>query len=172
MGMAMFAVSVVFGFSPIRSQVLPVVTLQDWSGNVRLIQWREAWDFINDHPLRGAGLAGYQEAIAPYHKAGYIEIFPYPHNIFLNVWIELGIVGLILFVALLVMVAQFLVRGRYHPAALPLAAAWIALVVHGMVDIPYFKNDLSVLFWLLFLLSLPIGDEEKPAREERVRVAA
>ncbi|MDO8435097.1 MAG: O-antigen ligase family protein [bacterium] len=164
-GLVMFGASVAFGFATIRTQVVPVVTLQDWSGNVRLIQWREAWDFIKDHPLRGAGLAGYQEAIAPYHKAGYIEIFPYPHNVFLNVWVELGVVGLVVFLALLGMVSWFLVRGRHHPAAIPLAAAWIALVVHGMVDIPYFKNDLSILFWFLVLFSLSLDKKKNPLME-------
>ena len=30
-----------------------------------------------------------------------------------------------------------------------LMATMVALLVHGLVDVPYFKNDLSVLFWLI-----------------------
>jgi len=30
----------------------------------------------------------------------------------------------------------------------------IVLLVHGLVDTPYFKNDLSVLFWLIIGLGI------------------
>jgi hypothetical protein len=28
----------------------------------------------------------------------------------------------------------------------------VVVVVHGMVDVPYFKNDLAMLFWTLAFL--------------------
>ncbi|MBU1180368.1 hypothetical protein KJ885_05475, partial [Patescibacteria group bacterium] len=28
--------------------------------------------------------------------------------------------------------------------------AMSALLIHGLVDVPYFKNDLSILFWIIF----------------------
>jgi len=37
---------------------------------------------------------------------------------------------------------------------LALGAAMIVLLVHGLVDTPYFKNDLSVLFWLIIGLGI------------------
>jgi len=24
------------------------------------------------------------------------------------------------------------------------------ILIHGLVDVPYFKNDLAILFWLIF----------------------
>ena len=30
----------------------------------------------------------------------------------------------------------------------------VVLLVHGLVDTPYFKNDLSVLFWLIIGLGI------------------
>ena len=30
-----------------------------------------------------------------------------------------------------------------------LFAAWVVFVVHGLVDSPYWKNDLSLEFWTL-----------------------
>jgi hypothetical protein len=35
---------------------------------------------------------------------------------------------------------------------LGLASAMIATVIHGLVDVPYFKNDLAVIFWLFIAL--------------------
>ena len=36
--------------------------------------------------------------------------------------------------------------------ALGLIGAMVAIVVHGMVDVPYFKNDLAVMFWLVIAM--------------------
>ena len=43
-------------------------------------------------------------------------------------------------------------NGRHRAFAVMMASAMIALVVHGLVDVPYFKNDLAMLFWLLLAL--------------------
>ena len=32
--------------------------------------------------------------------------------------------------------------------------ALVAVVVHGLVDVPYFKNDLCLLFWTLVALTV------------------
>ena len=34
----------------------------------------------------------------------------------------------------------------------------IAMLVYGLVDVPYFKNDLAVIFWTL----LALGEMIKP----------
>jgi hypothetical protein len=40
---------------------------------------------------------------------------------------------------------------KKHPSILHLAAGMflLAVIAHGLVDAPYFKNDLSVLFWFM-----------------------
>ena len=43
---------------------------------------------------------------------------------------------------------------------LPVQAALVALIGHGLVDTPYFKNDLSVLFWVLIVLTM-LGSSKK-----------
>ncbi len=52
----------------------------------------------------------------------------------------------------------FLARNVY---ALPLIATWLVWFVHGLVDVPYFKNDLSVLFFLILGLTIVIGNIDK-----------
>ncbi|MBI4434220.1 O-antigen ligase family protein, partial [Candidatus Uhrbacteria bacterium] len=65
------------------SPIVQKLTFQKWSGSVRLSQYRETWQLLRDHPIRGAGLAGYQTAIRPYHEKKDVEIFLYPHNLLL-----------------------------------------------------------------------------------------
>lgn len=90
-----------------------------------------------------------------------VEIYMYPHNILLNFWTELGLAGVLLFMWLIgkyfYLAIGFLKQKNWQNKffALGLITAMITIVVHGLVDVPYFKNDLAVIFWLLFaLLSL------------------
>jgi len=87
------------------------------------------------------------------------EIYKYPHNILLNFWTELGLAGLLLFVWLIGKFL-FLSAKSFWRATTPqekwlaagLFCAMAAIAVHGLVDVPYFKNDLSAMFWVLFAL--------------------
>ena|SRR3989338_1671136 len=133
------------------------------SVSVRLTQYRETWEMLKDHPFTGAGLRGYQTAMAPYHAQKYIEIFMYPHNIFLTVWSELGLIGLIAFVWVIIQFCKIsfhstqLTNSQTHKLInYATIAAMSALLVHGFVDVPYFKNDLAVLFWILIAFSIPL----------------
>jgi len=135
---------------PWRADVVGKLTLQDYSGQVRLSQWSETVDLLQDHWMLGTGLSGYPTALEPYHQATHYEIFQYPHNIVLNIWVELGLLGLI---AVALLAWQLLVRGRsIKPESLVGYAALFALIeiaIHGLVDVPYLKNDLAILTWLL-----------------------
>ncbi len=140
--------------SPWRTTIIDKLTLQDYSGGVRLSQWSETVNLLQDRWLLGAGLSGYQQAIEPYHEATHLEIFQYPHNILLNIWVELGLLGVIA-IAWLIWV---ILGVSAHPKRLTSAtiATWalIEMLIHGLVDVPFFKNDLAVLTWLLLAIAL------------------
>lgn len=89
------------------------------------------------------------------------EIYMYPHNIFLNFWSELGLAGLMLFAWLIG--KYFVISFKLSTSlgkddktekylALGLLTAMVAIFVQGLVDVPYFKNDLSAMFWILCAL--------------------
>jgi putative inorganic carbon (HCO3(-)) transporter len=168
-------VIVVAAVPALRSYAVHTVTLNDCptlyecSLTLRRTQWADTMTMLKDgRLLYGAGLGGYQEAMLPYHNHPGIEIYLYPHNVFLNFWVELGIAGLILF---LVIIAAFwrsvaaALRTPYRAIAVGAAGAMVTLLVHGLVDVPYFKNDLAVLFWLIVLIPMLVhridGSKEK-----------
>lgn len=124
-------------------------TLSDFSGQIRKEMWQETLEMLKQKPILGAGLSGYQKAVAPYHKKSYIEIYLYPHNIFLNFWSELGLAGLIVFLWIIIKFFRTGLKNKNDIINISLNAAIVVLLFHGLVDAPYFKNDLSVLFWLL-----------------------
>jgi O-antigen ligase len=84
-----------------------------------------------------------------------LEIYLYPHNIVLNFWSELGFLGLLLFlwIALkylwLVFINYFKKRDGF---TLGLCLAMLVILIHGLVDVPYFKNDLAAMFWLFIAM--------------------
>lgn len=174
-------------YKPIQNYVVEKATLMDLSGQIRKQQWKETWQMLeNGRLITGAGLNGYQAAIKPFHQEGIfvrnndpdwlrkvlwnkeyrekmwqpVEIYLYPHNIALNFWSELGLVGLLIFVWLIIKQLIISFRHSHHKnnqekfLLLGLGGAMITIVIHGLVDVPYFKNDLSVLFWLIISLTI------------------
>ena len=146
---------------PIRHRIL--IETQNVYGNTiqsRIDLWTAAVKLIEHRPIFGAGLSGFQQMSAPYYThfhtlANFID----PHNIVLNFWVETGLLGLIAFTWIMVVGFQASWRGwrqgtaGWRPYHLGVLLALVAVVVHGMVDVPYFKNDLSLLFWTLIGLT-------------------
>ena len=141
--------ALIFALIPVAREKLP---LQDASGQVRLSQWSETTQLLLDQPAFGAGLNAYPQALEPYHDDTLYEIYQYPHTLIFNIWSELGLLGLVAFLWLAFLVAKTTWRHRKRPEVLTIFAALLAMTIHGLVDVPYFKNDLSVLTWVLIAL--------------------
>ena len=149
----------VFPFTPLKQKAITTynstkkvhLPINPTSWQIRAQQWRETVSMLKESPIYGAGLGNYKEAVNIYHANNHIEIFLYPHNVFLNFWSEIGLVGLIAFIWLIIVFFQFCWQTyKINPLLTAgLACAMIALLVHGLVDVPYFKNDLALLFWFI-----------------------
>lgn len=124
----------------------------------RLQIWRASWLLIREHPLTGVGPNAFEPA---YRQAIPRIVFPplewlvaLPHSFPLAVASQTGLVGVSAFVWLLVTFFRA-ARQRHDWLGATLTAAMVASLVHGLVDTPFFKNDLAVLFLLFVSLSLP-----------------
>lgn len=142
----------------VRMMVVSELTFKGWSGQVRMIMWKETWQMLKDHWVTGAGFGGYPALFDAYHKKRFIEIFQYPHTILFNVWTETGIAGVMAFGWIIVTWIkerfQALRASNYSKAMIGLAPL-LAILIHGLVDVPYFKNDLAMAFWLFAFLARP-----------------
>lgn len=91
----------------------------------------------------------------------------HPHNIFLHVWVSIGIFGLLAFIPILVLFFWiFATLLRYLSPQLhedfeqwrwiivATAASMLAAIIQGMVDSAFLAQDLSFCFWLLIALLL------------------
>lgn len=133
-------------------------SLHSSSNGARLQIWHGALLMAASHPISGIGLD--QFLAQDPTRFGIPEVrflvVSHPHNVLLDAWLQLGLLGAIVSVALVLAglwTAFRLARGAVSPVqrawALALVAALTEFVVHGMVDEGYFTGDLALTFWLL-----------------------
>ena len=139
----------------------------------RLMIWQSALLILEDHWLVGVGPGMFQEYYLNYQKyfsVPYLEwAAPQPHNLFLAFWLQAGLIGLFGFVWLSVIFFQDNWRHwrKTKPSAVPLGgtaedrrplmlflmAVMLYFLIHGLIDTPVWKNDLSLIFWTIIVLS-------------------
>jgi O-antigen ligase len=146
---------------PIASRIAHEMNLSDPNNSLeeRFRLWSATLRMLRDHPIFGTGLSGFKAVIDRYRNGVYAEDLIYPHNILLNFWTETGLLGLAAFAWIAVQAVRVAWRGwRYglatwRPFQLGILLMMVGIVVHGLVDVPYWKNDLSLEFWALIGLS-------------------
>lgn len=115
------------------------------SSSVRLEVYEIAASLIREEPLTGIGPGLFQ---AEYQTRGRTNLgriplewnIPHPHNVFLAFWLNAGLLGLI---ALILFIAFAHIRFTY-----PLMAFW-GILIHGLFDTPFWKNDLAMIWWIV-----------------------
>jgi putative inorganic carbon (HCO3(-)) transporter len=123
----------------------------------RIPIWRAAVHMIQDHPITGIGLDSFAADLKVY-APGVQESHTHPHNLFLNFWVVLGLLGLLAYVWVLVWFARAIsagvrARGPLWPVYVGLAGALAAILVHGLVDTTIWRNDLALQFWTLVAIA-------------------
>jgi len=124
------------------------------SNNIRWEIWRTSWEIIKQKTLLGVGLGNFQEYFTTLTKdrVNFPQLIsPFaltPHNFFLAIWLNLGLLGLIAAVVLLIDFFVKRVRSMSLGAIFSFSAM-AAILAFGLFDTPYFKNDLAIIFWMV-----------------------
>jgi len=134
------------------------------SSSVRLEVYSIAWGLIKGNWISGIGM-GQFPALYQVNATAILGHVPYewnmlhPHNLYLAMWLNLGIVGLVSFIYIIAAtVSRFLVgfKGVLDEKLfgtlklrLILFAMLLIVLIHGLFDTPFFKNDLALLFWVI-----------------------
>lgn len=128
----------------------------------RLIIWQSAGEIIKTTPhnfLWGVGPGMFQKYYLDYQDRfpPYLEwAVPQPHNLFLAFWLQTGLIGLVGFIWLLIRFFRVNFKKLFTVGCslfAVLMAAMIYILIHGLIDTTYWKNDLSLIFWLIIGLS-------------------
>ncbi len=124
------------------------------SVTLRSSLYSEALRMLSERPIFGAGISGFPLRVAPFRGATE-AIHLYPDNLWLTTWTELGLLGLLSFAVIFFSLlwrgwrAVGQATGIWRPVLWGASGALVLYLVHGLFDSPYWKNDLSVEFWLM-----------------------
>ncbi len=141
------------------------------SVTVRLQLWDIGIRLISKHPIVGVGLGQFEGAYqAELHHLFFDQergissplyllqpeyVFRDPHNWIISFWLNLGLLGLVSFIALNFLAIKYVrsIPDNVHARAALLALVSILLV--GLFDTVYWKNDLSTLWWIIVFICIP-----------------
>jgi putative inorganic carbon (HCO3(-)) transporter len=118
---------------------------------MRLSYWQGALKIIQAHFLTGVGLGNFN-----------LMQTRYAHNSYLQIWVEVGIIGLITFFWLIGIIFKTALQNiRNSPDKIGLAgliAASFVFLLHNLIDFTFFLPEVSFYWWIilgLILKSLP-----------------
>jgi len=110
-----------------------------------------ALHIIKTRPIKGVGLNQFQSYFAKNYKDVLKKEFneshipPHAHNFFLSFWTNLGFFG---FLAMIILILALLLRSKLNPTN-PAIFAVIAMMLHGLIDSYYWRQEIAYLFWLI-----------------------
>ncbi len=123
----------------------------------RIMIWRSASKIISHNWFFGIGPGNFQQKYLDYQKfyPPYLEwAVPHPQNFYLTVWLYGGLLALTSFFSLFVFWFQDIIpiiKKTDLTVLLIMQGSILLVLIHGLVDTTYFKNDLAIIFWLNFL---------------------
>jgi O-antigen ligase len=125
--------------------------------------WKGTWDMVKQHPFFGFGINTFSRYFPLYKPADYPDM-RYAHNSYLQMWSEIGIFGLLAYLALIFTTLATALRGireklkRSFEGIVLLGAisGYVAFLVQAGLDTNLYSLVLTTLFWVMsaYILSL------------------
>lgn len=150
------------GFAAPNLLVERFATLTSSGGeaSTRVDIWRSALQIGESHPIAGVGLGGFPQAYANARIAGkaflpqtIFEPPPHAHNLFLHLFAEEGLLGLLALLAVVTAAVRATLALRRAPdhwtrvMGCGLLAALVAFLVHNQFDVTLFDVSTAIEFW-------------------------
>lgn len=157
-GCIVFVAAFVFLPESFVTRVQSIVTFSDSSTLYRVHIWQGCAALIRDVFWAGVGVGeeAFRAAYLPYALSG-IENAPHAHNLAMQIVIELGIIGLLIFIVMLISVTRVVftlfakcrMKHSVSLFALGVYGALSALLLHGVTDYIWYNMRIYLLFFVL-----------------------
>lgn len=147
--------------SPAIERFISSFTLEDASSVERLSLWQTAGITWQAHPWFGVGLGQYAEHIHPFVG----DRLPYyAHNLFLDLGVEVGIVGLTFFLALIFLAWMSALHKAWQRPGLALGvlAALTFYLIYSLFETALFSLHVTALLTLVIALAYRDKDYAEP----------
>jgi putative inorganic carbon (HCO3(-)) transporter len=123
-----------------------------FSTMMRLNYWKGTLEIIKAHPLVGVGLGNFN-----------LKLSRYAHNSYLQIWAEMGILGLVSFVWIICVVIRSYFKNSaellYKNQATCLFVASSVFLIHNFLDFTFFLPEVVFVWWVILGLIM-VGDQK------------
>lgn len=162
----------------IVKRLATITNLQDTSTSYRFDIFKTMWPVVKDHWYTGLGLGTDAVKVmtiardyAVYTKA----VPPHFHNLFMEIWIETGIVGILSFLGFIGRLVKKSLRAIFNKAADPYCqnvlkaglSGLMGILVIGIAEYVWYYPRVMLVFWMLIgiilaALKLSANQEKEP----------
>jgi O-antigen ligase len=160
-------VAVIILFAPpyIKGRIESIVDVNHPENKVRLELWKAGIAIFKDHPVVGVGDIDTGRLIDKYADPSLPRLWGHLHNTLLQVLVNYGVIGFIVFVAMFVKVARVewgvftLVREDWFKGsfAVGVLAALVAFFVNGLTEWNFGDQEVITLIWTTLGMLIGIG---------------
>ncbi len=142
----------------IWSRIMSIASMSDSSSLYRISIYKASINMIRDFVITGIGVGSFNLVYPIYSfNAAYAY---HSHNIFLQVFIEMGIIGFSVFVGIIILYIQKMYYGvrnslnknRYIGAVI--LGGFVGFLIQGFADYLWFDYRIILLFWMIVGLGI------------------
>lgn len=135
--------------NPLTTRLGSSFDIQEGSNIGRIEMWKTAIEIIKENPLRGVGIGNFSyyidTTLAPKNPI-------YAHNILLDFGAEIGILGIILLLIILLSPIVSFFQNR-SSLKLAIAVSFVVFFIHSLFENPFFSIHTFPLFCILLALN-------------------
>ena len=142
----------------IWTRIISILSLSDSSSHYRISIYKASINMIKDFWVTGIGISAFNR-IYPIYSYGAAYAY-HSHNIFLQVFIEMGIVGFSVFMAVIILFIQKLyfgvrnsLNGNQYIIAV-IFGGFVGFLFQGLADYLWFDYRIILLFWTIIGLGI------------------
>ncbi len=109
---------------------------------MRLNYWKDTLEIIKAKPLTGVGVGNFN-----------LPQCRYTHNSYLQIWAEMGVLGLISFLWLMIVSiksgVENIKQSNYKKEIISLITASSVFLIHNLIDFTFFLPEVSLIWWMI-----------------------